>query len=168
MHRVKLASTIVIAGAVAALFAIRPVSAATVNGTLAVNASVAPICIIGNATLNFGTYDPVGVHAAAPLDATTTFTISCAKGTAYSVGLGLGSHASGSTRRMAGGADFLDYELYLDSGRATAWGTTIPNVVSGAAASKSAITLTVYGRVFQNQDVGVASYTDTVQSTVTF
>ncbi len=168
MSGVKPASSAVIAAAVVAFLAVRPASAATVNGTLTVNASVAPVCIIGNATLNFGTYDPVGVNAAAPLDATATFTIACAKGTAYAVGLGLGSNASGSTRRMAGGADLLTYELYLDGGRTTVWGSTNPNQVTGTTSSKAAVTLTVYGRVFQNQDVGVASYTDTVQSTVTF
>lgn len=63
----------------------------------------------------------------------------------------------------------LTYELYKESGRTNVWGDSGGAAVTLAAASSNAPqTLTVYGRVPPGQDVGVASYTDTVLITVTF
>jgi outer membrane usher protein len=70
---------------------------------------------------------------------------------------------------MAGGGDFLTYELYQTTARTTVWGSgaaaglTIP-----VAPSKAARTFTVYGRVAAGQDVGAASYNDTVVATINF
>ena len=77
--------------------------------------------------------------------------------------------SSGTTRRMAGGTDFLSYELYQDSSRSTVWGS---GVAAGetivTAPSKAARTFTVYGRVPAGQDVAAGSYNDTVVATINF
>jgi spore coat protein U-like protein len=107
-------------------------------------------------------------------------TIACTKGSAPNVTLGLGSHASGTTRRMVGGTsgDFLTYELYQPPSTtpdtacsypgSTIWNTT--NIFTPSApASKAGRTYNVCGTVAAGQDVGVdASYTDSVLATVNY
>lgn len=152
-----------------ALLAVRPAQAASVASSLTISASVAKVCVITAGSVAFGNYDPVGVNSVTPLDQTGTFTVACTKNTGYTVSLGLGGNASGTTRRMtSGGAtpDFLSYELYLDSTRTSVWDTT--NMYSGTAASITPVTLTVYGRVPAAQNVADGAYADTVVSTVNF
>jgi spore coat protein U-like protein len=112
----------------------------------------------------------VVANASANLDGTGTVIVACTKGASATVGLGLGLNASGSTRRMSnGGTEYLDYELYQDSGRTTVWGNSGAGLYSpGAAPSKAARNFTVYGRVTANQDVAAGSYSDTVVATVNF
>jgi spore coat protein U-like protein len=145
-------------------------SAATATANLASSATVANNCTISTAALAFGSYDPVGTHAAANLDGTGTVIVACTKGATATLALGLGSNASGSTRRMTdGSSNYLTYELYLDAGRSTVWGTSGANLLStGAAPSKAARNFTVYGTVASNQDVPAGTYNDTVVATVNF
>jgi spore coat protein U-like protein len=118
----------------------------------------------------FGAYDPVVANASNNLDATGTVTVACTKGAPATIGLGLGSNASGATRRMsAGGSDFLTYELYQNAPRTTVWGNSGGGLLStGAAPSKAARNFTVFGRVPSNQDIAAGNYTDTVVATVNF
>jgi spore coat protein U-like protein len=145
-------------------------SAATATANLGVSATVTNNCTISTAALAFGSYDPVVAHASTNLDGTGTVTVACTKGATSTIGLGLGSNASGSTRRMSdGGTNFLTYELYQDSGRTTVWGNAGAGLYNpGAAPSKTARNFTVYGRVVSNQDVPAGSYNDTVVATVNF
>jgi spore coat protein U-like protein len=146
------------------------VSGATATANLGVSATVTNNCTISTAALAFGSYDPVVAHASANLDGTGTVTVACTKGATSTVGLGLGSNASGSARRMTDGStNYLTYELYSDSGRTTVWGNSGAGLYSpGAAPSKVARNFTVYGRVTSNQDVPAGSYNDTVVATVNF
>jgi spore coat protein U-like protein len=143
--------------------------AATATATLTVQASVAQQCTIANATLNFGSYDPVGANAAADLDATTNISVACTKGSAgVWVGLGNGSNFSGG-RRMASGGNFLTYEVYTDAGRTAAWGNTLATGKTYTpVTSKAPANLTVYGRVPQAQDAAVGNYSDSVVATINF
>ena len=77
--------------------------AASTSTSLSVTATVNNNCTISTAALAFGVYDPVVTNASSPLDGTGTVTIACTKGATTTIGLGLGSNASGSTRRMADG-----------------------------------------------------------------
>jgi spore coat protein U-like protein len=146
------------------------VSAQSATANLAISATVTINCTITTAPVAFGSYDPVVAHASASLDATGTVTVECTKGATSTIGLGLGSNASGSTRRMSAGAgDFLTYELYQNAPRTTVWGNSGAGLLAtGAAPSKAARSFTVYGRVAGNQDVSAGSYADTVVATVNF
>jgi spore coat protein U-like protein len=146
------------------------VSAATATANLSVSATVTNNCTISTAALAFGSYDPVVAHASTDLDGTGTVIVACTKGATATIGLGLGSNASGSVRRLKdSGTNFINYELYLDSGRTTVWGTAGAGLLStGAAPSKAARNFTVFGRVPSNQDVPAGSYNDTVVATVNF
>jgi spore coat protein U-like protein len=145
-------------------------SAATATANLGVSATVTNNCTISTAALAFGSYDPVVAHASTNLDGTGTVIVACTKGATATIGLGLGSNASGSVRRMKdSGTNYITYELYQDSGRSTVWGTAGGALLSpGAAPSKVARNFTVYGRVASDQDVPAGTYNDTVVATVNF
>ena len=144
--------------------------AATATATLTIQASVSQQCTVSNATLNFGAYDPVVANAATNLDAQTNISVVCTKGsTGVWVGLGLGSNASGSVRRMASAANLLTYELYSNAGRTTVWGNTAATGMNYTpVTSKTATNLVVYGRVPSGQDANVGSYSDSVVATINF
>lgn len=145
------------------------VHAATATANLSVTATVIANCSISTSAVAFGNYDPASAHSASPLDGTGTVTITCTKGSGPTIGLDVGSNASGSTRRMTDGSEYLSYELYQNSGRTTVWGSSGGAIYDpGTAPSSAARALTVYGRVAAGQDVTVGSYSDTVVATVTF
>lgn len=140
----------------------------TDSATLRVSTSgFVPACVIGTGALAFGGYDSLGVNTTTPLDGTATFQVACTRGAAYTVGLGPGMNAAGTTRRMFDGtAGYLAYELYSDPGRTSVWSTTA--TIAGTAASWTPRTLTVYGRVPAGQTSPAGAYADTVQSTINF
>ncbi|HEY8322403.1 MAG TPA: spore coat U domain-containing protein [Candidatus Baltobacteraceae bacterium] len=143
---------------------------ATTTHALAPSATVIAKCTIAGALpLAFGSYDPVVANLTTNLDvAPNALSISCTRGApSVTVALDLGLHATGSTRRLLSGADFLTYEIYTTAARTTVWNAT--NTVSYASATMAATGLPVYGRVPFGQDATVgASYTDTITATVNF
>lgn len=148
-------------------------SAATQTANLSVTANVSATCSISTTALAFGTYDPVGTHASAPLDAAGGVIVTCTNGALTTVTLGQGAHAgTGSTdvlplRRMQSGSNYLAYTLYQDASRTTVWGNTLITGL-GHTGTGTATTLSVYGRIPGGQNVASGAYTDTVVATVTF
>lgn len=148
-------------------------NAGTATANLSVTATVSASCSISTTPLAFGAYDPVGAHAATPLDATGGVVVTCTNGASTTVTLGQGSNAnSGSSdaaplRRMVSGGNFLSYALYQNAGHTTIWGNTAGTGV-GHTGSGTQTTVPVYGRVAAGQNVASGSYADTVVATVTF
>jgi spore coat protein U-like protein len=150
-------------------------SAATSTANLTVTATVNTNCSISTTPVAFGVYDP---FAAGALDATGTVSIACTKGTAPSIGLGLGLFPSGAVRQMDdGGGNRVTYELFQPASNVvgaacaytTAWGTAAgTTVIATAAPSKVARSYNVCGRMAAGQDPTAGSYSDTVIATVTF
>jgi spore coat protein U-like protein len=95
--------------------------------------------------------------------------VTCTKGAGTRIDLGPGSNASGATRRMQGGGDFLVYELYQDAGRSVVWrsGPSAGQTIA-VAANKNPRTFVVYGRVPAGQDVRAGAYNDVVLATINF
>ena len=146
-----------------------PAFAQTATANLGVSATVANNCTITTTAVAFGAYDPVVTNASAPLDGTGSVVVTCTKGTGTRIDLGLGANASGTTRQMTGGGDFLTYELYTTTARTTVWGSgAVAGLTIPAAPSRAARTFTVFGRVPGAQDVTAASYADTVVATINF
>ena len=144
-------------------------SAATATANLTVSATVTNNCTVTTNALAFGSYDPVVANAAATLDGTGAVSVACTRGATATVGLGGGSNASGSTRRLGDGSgNYLAYELYSDSGRSAVWNAGAGTLSLSAAPSRAARDFTVYGRVAGNQDVPAGTYGDTVVATVNF
>ena len=164
-----------LAGAVAlALGYASSVGAATATSNLSVTASVSANCSISTSAVAFGAYDPVGTHAASPLNGTGSVSVTCTSGASTTVTLGQGSNAdTGSTaaaplRRMKdAGTNFLSYALYSDTGRTTTWGDTAPTGLPHTGTG-TLTALTVYGQIPAGQNVPATSYSDTVVATVTF
>jgi len=171
---VKLSKTVAAVGVGAAMvfegFGAVRMNAATATANLGVSATVTNNCTISTVALAFGSYDPVVANASANLDGTGTVVVTCTKGSTATIGLGLGSNAAASVRRMTdGSSNYLTYELYQDSGRSTVWGNSGAGLLSPVAApSKAARNFTVYGRVASNQDVPAGTFNDTVVATVNF
>ena len=161
-----------------ALPAVQLFAASSAGVGLSVTASVTAKCSVSSTSVvAFGPYDPVVTNASggADLDGTGSVGIKCTPGNGTSISLDSGANASGNQRRMQGPAGsssaFLNYDLYSDSGRTTAWGNGSNGASSfaiSAASNAAERTFTVYGRIPKGQDVNVGSFTDTVQATVNF
>lgn len=65
---------------------------------------------------------------------TQDITVSCTKGSAYSVGIDNGVNASGSARRMKSGSSFLSYDIFKGS-TASRWGSVGAQRWESAAAT---------------------------------
>ncbi|MGE5471270.1 MAG: spore coat U domain-containing protein [Bacteroidota bacterium] len=140
-------------------------TAATDSGTLTVTATVAAACSIGDATLNFGAYDP---SSATDTDAQTTVTVTCTNGSAYSIY----STTANADRKMitgAGGAgQELTFGVYGSAANRTS-GTQLPvtntsGKITGTG-SGSAQNVDLYGRIAALQNVYAGSYTNAAATT---
>ena len=135
-----------------------------------VTATVNAECTVSSTSVNFGGYDPVSANAASPKDSTGTVNVYCTTGTLATVSLDLGTHVSGSTRRMLGTTgDCLTYEIYRDAARTVIWNAA--NTNSGTSTSKlTPISggFVAYGRIPQAQDVRIGNYSDTLLVTVNY
>ena len=144
-------------------------SAGTATGSLSVTASVVGVCIIGNATLAFGTYNPT---AAAATTATTTVTLTCSLGTPYNIGMsaGAGTGATTTLRVMTATGGTLGYKLFRDAAYTLNWGNTVGTDTLSGTSSASSLTNTVniYGQIPAAEAAAIGSYTDTVTMTVTY
>jgi spore coat protein U-like protein len=145
-------------------------AAASVTTTLPVSATVLASCTVTALPLNFGNYTP-----GTQLDGATSIDVRCTGGTTYDIGLdGGGAGAAAVTaRRMASGANLLEYALYTDAGRSDIWGNTIGTDTETGTGTGLAIagSRSVYGRVLNstgNANAAAGVFTDTVNVTVTY
>jgi spore coat protein U-like protein len=144
-------------------------AAGTRTTTFPVTATVASNCLIDSAsTMAFGNYD-----GSAPIDSTSAIAVRCSKNAPYTIALNGGGAASIAPRKMSFGTETLEYNLFSDAGRSTVWGSTVgTNTVGGTGSGlNSAITHTVYGRLFDNannQAAAVGAYSDTIQVTIAY
>ena len=170
MNKQILKSTLI---AAAGLLFANSALAATATATFQVTATVADSCLVSATNLNFGAYDSV---AATALDGTSTITVTCTAKTAYTIGLDAGlqsAGATGTTRAMIGDdtdTTLLNYELYTETGRTTAWGAIsgTGTTVAQSALTGGPIGYTVYGQIPALQYVPAASYVDTINVTVAY
>jgi len=146
-----------------------PAIAGTANGSLATSATVTANCTVSTSALAFGNVDST---SASNVDATGGLSITCTNGSAWtaSAGVGGGSGASYTNRRMTAGSDLLNYNIYTSAARTTVWGDgTASTATLGGTGTGSAQSVTVYGRIAGGQTgVPVGSYADTVAVTVSY
>jgi spore coat protein U-like protein len=145
--------------AVAVVFISANAMAATDTSNLTSTAVVPTVCNISSVTnLDFGTYDPTS--ATDDDDGAGDVVFRCTKGTDYDV------YITGA-RTMTDGTDTLNFEMYTDAGRSSAWASASPGT-TGTAASNAEITLDIYGRITALQDVQAGTYNGTVVVTVEY
>jgi spore coat protein U-like protein len=164
---------------VAALLEAGTLAGASATASLSVSVTVSSNCRIAASSVAFGTYDPVVANFSAPATGTGGVTITCTRGTAASLTLGPGANASGPTRRMRGGAGYINYELYQPAsespgapcsfGSPKIWGAAGDSVFTPSSApGRDPRSYNVCGRIPEAQDVLAATYFDAVVATANF
>lgn len=162
MRKVILCSSFAAAG----LLAVPAAYAATATGSLDVKVSINETCSVtspSSTTLDFGSQTLLNVA----VDAQTNISVQCSTGTDYDVSLDGGLNTS-RQMRLGSTSNYVDYELYTDAARTTAWPTTAGSAPYSNTGTGSAQNITVYGQIpVQTTPVG-GSYVDTVAITVTY
>jgi spore coat protein U-like protein len=140
---------------------------------MATPAAAAISCTISMTNVVFGS---ISVLPGSAVDITATATITCSGANSnttyrFCTDIRSGTDASGSQRRMASGANRLNFDLYKDSSRTQGWGNYANNFLGGGSqndfTSNSSgninASLTVYARVPGSQQSAVpGSYSETM------
>ena len=132
----------------------------TASTTFRVSASVQAACEVTATDLDFGTHT---AQAGSPLQGTTLLRATCTPDSSYNIRLNDGTSpgATVNQRRMASGAQVLNYQLYSDAQRSTIWGnTTGTDTVNGVGTGLSQ-DHTVFGAVPAAQVIPAGGYADT-------
>ena len=134
-------------------------------------------CTVSALPVVFGVYNPLG---ALPTVSTGGVTMTCqpvlvAILQSYTLSLSAGGGASYASRRLASGANTLQYQLYSDPGYSVVWGngsggsSTVAGSFLLAVLVPVSATHIVYARMPALQSGAVAgAYTDTIIVTVTY
>ena len=153
----------------ACLCAPQAASAGTASGSLSVTATVTANCTVSTTALAFGSVDPI---SGSNVDATGGLSITCTNGTAWTAtaGIGSGTGASFTNRKMTSGANLLNYNIYTTAARTTVWGSGSGGTGTLTGTGNGSIqAVTVFGRVASGQtSVPAGAYADTVAVTVTY
>ena len=133
----------------------------TVSTTFRVTARVEAVCEVTATDLAFGTYT---AQAGTPAQGTTLLRATCTPGSTYNVGLNEGTSpgATINARKMASGANVLNYQLYSDSARSTIWGNTAGTDTVTGVGTGLAVDHTVFGAIPAAQVVPAGDYADTI------
>lgn len=158
---------IALAFAAAAAVASTPALAAgTASGDVLVTLSVSSSCSVTAQPLDFGTVSSF----ATAVDATSSTTVKCTPGAPYEVFLDYGDNAAGGTQRKLNSASAsasVNYNLYSNSARTTAWGGAVSGITGTGTGVDQA--MTIYGQVPVQAAVAAATdYQDTVTVTVKY
>jgi spore coat protein U-like protein len=129
-------------------------------------------CSITTTPVAFGVYN---VFDAFPLDSTGNIHVTCLGWLrSASVWLSKGNGPSTTQRQMVSwhpilGQSHLDYNLYLDAAHTQVWGDPNPySYNTNIRLFFLDVSLDIYGRIRQEQDVPAGSYTDTVTVSINF
>jgi spore coat protein U-like protein len=123
----------------------------------------------------------IDVLPGTPVGANATATITCTGGNAntayrFCTDIASGADVSGNQRRMASGANRLNFDLYKDAGFNTQWGHYTSSFLGGGSqndfttngSGAISATLTVFGRLAGSQQTAVpATYTEVMSSGTT-
>ncbi len=156
-------------------------AAASATTTIPVTASVSKGCTVsvGATPLAFGAYDPIGVNATAPLNATGSVVVTCAKNSSgLTIGMGLGLQPALGVRQMISGTDLLAYSVGQPPSNTPGVACTFPATTAWdavtvltltSAPSKAPRSYNVCGSIPAGQDVAAGlAYTDTIIATINF
>lgn len=141
------------------------------TGKIEVTAVVVSNCRLTVAPLVFGDYDPLGVHQANVLDASTEVRLVCSRDSRATLSLDGGLNAQGpDARRLSNQGSHLLYQIFQDPTRTQPWGEgvnarTLSQFDAGFAEPER---ITIYGRIPAGQQVLAGSYSDLVTAKVDF
>lgn len=145
-------------------------NAATATATFQVTATVASSCLVSATELAFGSITPT--EAATELAKTSNISVTCSNTHPYTVNVGFGANGGTEANRFmknSANADKLAYNIYTEAAHTNVLGDgsgvskNVPMVGTGAAQ-----TITVYGKLLQNQFVSAGTYADTLTVNVAY
>ena len=153
-----------------------PTYAATDTSSMNVTTNIGMNCTISTTDIGFGEYKPTTDHASTALTANGAVSTTCTVGSTGKIIIGQGEHPGLESsdavpvRRMAllDDSSYLNYQVYSDEGRETAWTNEVASGV-GYTASGSAQNMTVYGKIAAGQTGATqGSYADVLVVTVNY
>ncbi len=135
-------------------------------------------CSVANATLAFGSYNPV---AASPSVFSSTITVTCfatisaTTTVPYTLLLSAGS-GTVSNRKMVGSSSNLPYNIYTTASYSTVWdnvvgvggNVTLVGLLGLPVLTYGTSTQVAYGRILALQPVPAGMFTDSLTITVSF
>src|ERR1044072_7509306 len=146
----------------------QPGVAATAGSSFPVNATISSTCTLSSTAMNFGEVGTAGA-ATSQTDSTSSITVTCTTGGAYSVALDGGLHSVAAQRNIQSGSNTLAYDLYKDPARGTVW-TDVAAPVTGTRTAGPPV-ITVPGRIAAGLPFAASNgtpFTDTVLVTLTY
>ncbi len=160
------------------LLAANTAVAATATGTFPVIATVANNCSVSSTGVAFGTVNA----GAAATNMANNIVVTCNKGVAItSLFIGNGANASGTQKRMIGGAEFLNYNIDVPTGAALTtcpvagtneWNATVgpagATLTSLFAATGGPKNVSICASIPAGQYPTGAAYSDTITMTLTY
>ena len=162
MNKISLLAVALLASAAVPAMAASNPATANFNVTLTVNKA----CSVSATDMAFGTHD---FSETGPLNANSTITVKCTKGTAYTVALNKGTNGADETHRVMKGAsnDTVAYSIANDSNGGTNFGTAAGT--KGGTGNGANQTITAYGQVLTSAlNVTAENYSDVVAVSVTY
>ncbi|MGB4865302.1 MAG: spore coat U domain-containing protein [Hyphomicrobium sp.] len=155
---------------VGAAVASHSASAAQQTGTMAVTATINASCTLATNPLAFGSLTNVN---GSPIQVQTTVDVDCTTDSPFNIGIDYGSNPSGSTRRMASGANLLTYTVSIDGYGVTAFGPISsylsPNNYSSPATGNNGLhSVTIWGEIPSQSTPPSGSYSDTLTVTLQY
>jgi len=150
----------------------------TIFATVACATTPAMAAISCTATITNVAFGSVNVLPGAAIDVTATETITCSGATAntayrFCSDITAGADVSGNQRRMASGANRLNFDLYKDSARTVQWGNYTNNFLGGGSqndftsngSGNISGTVTVYARLAASQQSAIpGAYSETMSA----
>lgn len=130
-----------------------------------VRVTITSTCDVGVLEATDVDFGSVG-STAMNVNATGQLHVRCTNGTAYTVALDQGDNASGGSRRMSGGGNFVPYGLYHTAVTTAPWSDQAAELHSGVGTG-SAQQISVYG-VMPTANFPAGAYADTVTATLTY
>ena len=141
----------------------------TITSSFQVQITITKTCTITSGTpITFGSV----VANTVPAKASTNLSVTCSKGTPYTIGLQPSNGDTAGAGNMSGtgaNGDKVAYQLYSTANGSTIWGNTTsgtPNIVSGSGQG-ALVAVPVYAGV-ANTNLTPDTYTDTVTVTFTY
>jgi spore coat protein U-like protein len=132
--------------------------------------TVSALCTVSTAPADFGSYN---VLLPSANDIVTSITVECNDTPPPDVTISIGpSPNSGGfdprQMRLVSGSEFIDYNLYTDSGRTQIWGDGSGSTftLTDKVFRRTPWIASVYGRIPPGQDVSIGTYNETLTVTI--
>lgn len=132
------------------------------SATMTVLAEYENACVLLSASdLDFGQISNLSTE----LRTSGQISLQCPNRVSWNISLDNGRYASSSQRRMFNGRDYINYDLYLDSGRTQKWDQFTLKKGNG---NNNLEFISVYGSVPVQSIKSAGSYHDTITITLTY